>query len=52
MQLAELYAACADASEALILYEANEEHLTESARIDMLNAICAVQQRLYRRPEI
>ena len=49
--LAELYDACVVAGEAMSWYEENEEHLSEQARIDLLNAISAAQQRLYRRPE-
>ena len=50
-RLAGLYDGCVIAAEAMDWYEQNEEHLTEAARIDMLNAVSAAQQRLYRRPE-
>ena len=50
-RLAGLYDACVTAADAMDWYEQNEEQLTETARIDMLNAVSAAQQRLYRRPE-
>ncbi len=49
--LADLYHGAVVAGEAMAWYEENEHHLAESSRVELLNAISAAQQRIYRRPE-
>ena len=48
---AKLYQDCAAASEFLDWYLAHEAEVPDNARVDILNAISAAQQRLYRNPD-
>lgn len=48
---ARLYQDCTEASRFLDWYLAHEMEVPENARIDILNAIAAAQQRLYRNPD-
>ena len=46
-----LYQDCAAASEFLDWYLAHEAEVPDNARVDVLNAVSAAQQRLYRNPD-
>lgn len=48
---AKLHQDCAAASEFLDWYLAHEPEVPDNARVDILNAISAAQQRLYRNPD-
>ena len=47
-ELARLYEGCAAAGEALDWYQAHEDEVPDASRVDVLNAVSAAQQRLYR----
>lgn len=49
--LCHLYETCAAAGDAMGWYWENEEALSEHTRIDLLNAVAAAQQQLYRNVE-
>lgn len=49
--LSHLYEDCAAAGEALDWYRTHEAEVPDHLRVDVLNAVAAAQQRLYRNPD-